>query len=584
MTWQLAAFGILGLGLVGGFVWYERSRPDARIIALVATLAAFAALGRIAFAALPNVKPTTDIVLVTGYVLGGAPGFVVGAIAGLTSNFFFGQGPWTPWQMAAWGATGLIGAGLATVTGRRVGRWLLATVCFVVGFAFAAVQDFGDWVSYSDHSADQLRVYVGKGLGFDLIHAVGCLLFALAFGPSLARSIQRFARRLTVTWRSAGHQAGRQVALVLVAVTVSSGWLASQPGEIFGGAGVGGTGVAVAAGTPAGYLLASQNGDGGFGSAPHQPSSQLYAGWVALGLAAAGHNPQDVVHDGHSLLAYVRAGAGSLPDTGSLERTILVARAAGVSAQNFGGHDLIAALEHRIRPDGSVSDEVDLTAFAVFALRSDGIAPASRTLSWLAHQQDSDGGFNFATAGGASDADDTGSALEALAGDPAASGVRGRAVAYLGHHQNPDGGFPSDAGGPSNAQSTAFGVQGLIAAGVDLGSLPHGPPDHYLSSLTGSDGHVHYSRASDQTPIWVTGQALMALSGKPLPIVPAARPPSSHHATTTKPTKHRRSHHTRPRPAATHRGHHPKHAAASLLWLASAAGIVTAVVLAPVGA
>ena len=63
MSWQLGAFAILALALAGGFAWYERTRPDARIVALVATLAAFAALGRIAFAALPNVKPTTDIVL-----------------------------------------------------------------------------------------------------------------------------------------------------------------------------------------------------------------------------------------------------------------------------------------------------------------------------------------------------------------------------------------------------------------------------------------------------------------------------------------------------------------------------------------
>src|SRR5437763_10497747 len=126
MTWQIAAFTILGVALVAGLGWYERSKPDARIVALVGTLAAFAALGRIAFAALPNVKPTTDIVLIAGYALGGGPGFVVGALAGLTSNFFFGQGPWTPWQMAAWGATGLFGAGLAPLTARHISRWPLA--------------------------------------------------------------------------------------------------------------------------------------------------------------------------------------------------------------------------------------------------------------------------------------------------------------------------------------------------------------------------------------------------------------------------------------------------------------------------
>ncbi len=121
MSWQLGALSILALALAGGFAWYERTRPDARIVALVGTLAAFAALGRIAFAALPNVKPTTDIVLVSGYALGGGPGFAVGALGGLASNFFFGQGPWTPWQMAGWGITGVIGAGLAVVTRRRIG-------------------------------------------------------------------------------------------------------------------------------------------------------------------------------------------------------------------------------------------------------------------------------------------------------------------------------------------------------------------------------------------------------------------------------------------------------------------------------
>ncbi len=105
MSWQLASFLVLALALLAGFVWYERSHPSARVLALVGTLAALAVLGRIAFAAVPNVKPTTDIVLLAGYVFGGAPGFAVGAVAALASNFFFTQGPWTPWQMAAWGAS-----------------------------------------------------------------------------------------------------------------------------------------------------------------------------------------------------------------------------------------------------------------------------------------------------------------------------------------------------------------------------------------------------------------------------------------------------------------------------------------------
>src|SRR5690242_18404333 len=120
MSWVGASLLVLGLALAAGFAWYERSHPSSRVLALVATLAALAILGRIAFAPLPNVKPTTDIVFIAGYALGGAPGFAVGAVAALGSNLFFGQGPWTPWQMGAWGLVGLFGAALAALSRGRL--------------------------------------------------------------------------------------------------------------------------------------------------------------------------------------------------------------------------------------------------------------------------------------------------------------------------------------------------------------------------------------------------------------------------------------------------------------------------------
>ncbi|HTX32620.1 MAG TPA: prenyltransferase/squalene oxidase repeat-containing protein [Solirubrobacteraceae bacterium] len=560
MTWQAAAFTILALGLAVGFAWYERTRPDARIVALVATLAAFAALGRIAFAALPNVKPTSDIVLVSGYALGAAPGFVIGALAGLTSNFFFGQGPWTPWQMAAWGATGMLGAGLAIITARRIGRWPLAIVCAISGFAFTAFQDFGDWITYSDHSLAQLGVYLGKGLAFDGIYAVSCLLFALAFGPALARAIERFATRLQVTWRPA--------IPVLVAVAMAAG----LPG---GQARAGVTGTA--------YLRAAQNSDGGFGPAPGQPSQQLYSGWAALGLASVHVNPADVSRDGHSVIDYLRAGVRSDTDPGSIERTILAVRAAGLPVTDFGGRDLLAALKREIGRDGSVSDQTNLTTFAVLALRAAGVAPSARTLSWLINQADGDGGFNYGVAGGSSDVDDTGAVLEALAEVPgsAAERARRRAVGFIQRQQDSDGGFPGGSGEGSNAQSTAWAVQGLLAVGTD--GEPVERAVAYLKSLIAPDGHVRYSRPADQAPVWVTGEALMALAGKPLPLIaPPARPEAGHHPA---PPAH-------PRPVRPARVRHPEARravspvivpAVVSLRLASDAGILDALALAPIG-
>ena len=97
------------LVLAAGWLAYERRRPSARMVAVVATLAAVAALGRDAFVALPDVKPITAIAFVVGYALGPLPGFTVGAIGMLASNIMLGQGPYTPWQMVAWGLVGLAG-------------------------------------------------------------------------------------------------------------------------------------------------------------------------------------------------------------------------------------------------------------------------------------------------------------------------------------------------------------------------------------------------------------------------------------------------------------------------------------------
>ena len=149
-------------------------------------------------------------------------------------------------------------------------------------------------------------------------------------------------------------------------------------------------------------------------------------------------------------------------------------------------------------------------------------------MHWLVAQQNADGGFSFGTAGAASDVDDTGAVLEALGPVGPAGAVR-RAAAFLRAAQNGDGGLPSQPGGPSNAQSTAWAVQGLLAAGVDPAAVHHGAgsPLAYLSSLIAPDGHVRYAAGVDQTPVWVTGEAMMALARAPLPLAPVPAPAPS---------------------------------------------------------
>jgi hypothetical protein len=94
------------------------------------------------------------------------------------------------------------------------------------------------------------------------------------------------------------------------------------------------------------------------------------------------------------------------------------------------------------------------------------------------------------------------------------------AVKFIRGAQRPDGGFGQYPGSSSNAQSTAWAVQGVVAAGRDPQSLRHGghTPLGYLKSLARGDGSIRYSKSSAQTPVWVTAQALTALERKPFPL------------------------------------------------------------------
>ena len=511
MTWQAASLAVLSLVLLGGFAWYERRRPPAKVIALVAAMAALAVVGRLAFAAIPNVKPTTDIVLFAGYALGAVPGFAVGALTALVSNVFLGQGPWTAWQMAAWGGVGVGGALLAKAArGRELGRVPLAICCGVAGLAFGAVLDMYQWTLAAEQDLPTYLAVSASSLPYNLAHALGNVVFCLVIGPVFIRSLRRYRRRFEVTW-APPRAAAAGAAALLLALLVGAGTPAVPPAE-----------AAASPGTKAlRYLARAQNADGGLGGARGQRSTQLFTGWSALGFAAARRNPRDVARPrGRALTTYLRR-AGSIRDTGELERTIMVLRTAGLSARSFGGRDLVAELMRRRRGDGSFQGNVAWTAFGIFALRAAGDRADSGSVQqaagYLERAQNGDGGFGYVPRT-ESDVDDTGAAIQALAAAGRRSGAAVRkGVAYLRKVQNRDGGFGQMPGRESNAQSTAWAVQGLVAAGVAPESVGAGPL-RYLVSLQRRDGHIAYSRRSDQTPVWVTAQALTALRKKAFPL------------------------------------------------------------------
>ncbi len=506
MSWLLASSLIVGLILAAGWIAYEQRRPSARMVAVVATLAAVAALGRDAFVALPDVKPITAIAFVVGYALGPLPGFTVGAIGMLASNIMLGQGPYTPWQMAAWGLVGLAGAGLGRLSGRRLERVPLALACALAALAAKEIMNVYTWTIGASHTPAAFLAIAGTALPFDITDMVATLLFALAFGPELARLLARTRERMTVSWEPVTPAILALVVGIVLTSTVTAHAASLSPELSF--------------------LTSAQNSDGGFGGARGQGSSELYTAWTAMGLAAAGRDPANVRRDRHSVLDSLRAEVSTLHGLGDAERTILAARACGASAYAFAGHNLVLEVLRARASDDSFEHQVNLTAFAIFALRavghSPGFAAIREAAGWIERQQNSDGGFSFGGHGSSSDVDDTGAALQALV-DAGARNARvlGAAAGYLVRSQSLDGGYPQQYGGESNAQSTAWAVQGLIAAGRNPNTVRRRgsrSPIGYLESLRAPGGSIRYSRTGSQTPVWVTAQALIALAGRTFPV------------------------------------------------------------------
>ena len=502
MSWQLASFLILGAVLLGGFAWYERSRPTSQIVALVAALAALAIAGRVAFAALPNVVATTDVVIFAGFALGPAPGFAVGALAGLVSNFWLGQGPWTPWQMAGWGMCGVLGAALAVVR-PRAGRLTLAAFCGLAGIAYGALMNFSLMATYGgDLSLQRFLALESSAVPFDAAHAIGNATLALVAGPAMVRMLVRFRERFQ--WRAPAVASLLLLALALASVLPAR----AQASD---------------ASRAASWLVVAQNGDGGWGASPESDSAPEMTAWAMLGLEAAGRNPLDISRGGHNPVGYLRAHVDELSSSGDFVRTILALRGAGVDPRSFAGHDLVSALAKRRRGNGSFEGWPTSTAFAVIALRSAGAGGIDRSISWLAKVQGGDGGWGDVP-GSPSTADSTGAVMQAIPGADAAK----HGLGYLRKAQRPSGGFALGGAGAVNSQSSAWAAQGMLAVGTDPGSVRNGGKSalEYLAARQDADGHYRYSPSSDQTPVWVTGQVLTAVAGESFPVAPVAREPT----------------------------------------------------------
>ncbi len=182
----LVSFGVAVMALVLFLSGFEKKKTGSRRLVIVSVMTALCIAGRF----IPLFKPVTALTIITAMYLGGEAGFLVGALAALLSNFYFGQGPWTAFQMLAWGMLGLISGYLHRPL--KKSRAFLVVFGVLAGIAYSLVMDV--WTVLWYEGGFNMQLYLASvvaALPHTAVYSVSNFVFlwfcARPFGEKLER-------------------------------------------------------------------------------------------------------------------------------------------------------------------------------------------------------------------------------------------------------------------------------------------------------------------------------------------------------------------------------------------------------------
>lgn len=178
------------LSCIPFFLRFERREADTKRLILIACMTALSVLGRIVFAPVPAFKPVTAMVVITAMYFGCEAGFLTGSLSAVISNFYFGQGPWTPFQMFSWGIVGLL-AGLIAEPLKK-SRLALALYGIASGVLYSFLMDI--WTVLWENGSFQLSRYLAalvSAIPFTAVYAVSNVVFLLLFARPIGKILER---------------------------------------------------------------------------------------------------------------------------------------------------------------------------------------------------------------------------------------------------------------------------------------------------------------------------------------------------------------------------------------------------------
>lgn len=197
--YYVVSLAIIIMTMAPFFMIFENRRVRAREIVIVAGMCVICVAGRIVFAPFPQVKPVSALVIISGICLGSESGFMIGALSGFCSNFYFGQGPWTPWQMFAFGIIGFL-SGLLKVffvkgdTPRRIPISIFAFVA-VMAIYGGIMNTSSVLLTQTDINIYMIVTMIASGVVFDLIHAVSTVVFIYIFAKPMFERLLRIKKK-----------------------------------------------------------------------------------------------------------------------------------------------------------------------------------------------------------------------------------------------------------------------------------------------------------------------------------------------------------------------------------------------------
>lgn len=187
---MIAILAVLGILLIA----FEYRRTDVKKLVLIAVMTAMSIVGRFVFAALPGFKPVTALVVVTGMYLGCEAGFFCGALTALVSNFYFGQGPWTPFQMFLWAMIGVVAGILSKPLQTK--KWAMIIYGIFAGIVFSLVMDLYSTIWAGGYFSWALYVaMITSSLPYTILYAVSNVFFLMVLAIPIGHKLDHVMHR-----------------------------------------------------------------------------------------------------------------------------------------------------------------------------------------------------------------------------------------------------------------------------------------------------------------------------------------------------------------------------------------------------